>query len=309
MIRRLILTIALVASTATAALAYPATLLMRTGERITGELTYRLGGNDVTVNGRDYSLDDVAVIAYVPNDPAPTEVSRVPAMDGNPSELERHVFVTRDGQLIFGKLYKFSADGRIVTFDERGSGRRRDIAADQLARIYINPGSARRVYTPILAASNTPPNAADAPSAPSGVIVRVAGNQQWIATGINVTQGETIRFDSTGEVMWTREQADRATPAGALNGRRSGNPPVAGAPGGALIARVGFNTAFSGGARAFLVGNQKAVVMPASGPLFLGINDEVFTDNAGEFVVTIGREANPTERNRRPRRRGEQPGR
>ena len=145
MIRRLILTIALVASTATAALAYPATLLMRTGERITGELTYRLGGNDVTVNGRDYSLDDVAVIAYVPNDPAPTEVSRVPAMDGNPSELERHVFVTRDGQLIFGKLYKFSADGRIVTFDERGSGRRRDIAADQLARIYINPGSARRV--------------------------------------------------------------------------------------------------------------------------------------------------------------------
>jgi hypothetical protein len=288
MIRRLILAIVLVASTAAVALAYPATLLLKTGERISGELSYKLGGNDVTVNGHDYSLDNVAVIAYVPNDPTPTEVSRVPSMDGNPSELERHVFVTRDGQLIFGKLYKFSSDGRIVTFDDRG-GSRRDIPADQLARIYINPGSARRVYAPILAALNPPPNAAGTPGSISGPRVRVPGNQQWVATGINVTRGETIRFDSTGEVMWTREQADRATPAGALNGRRPGNPPVAGAPGGALIARIGPASAFNSGRRPFFVGNQQAVVMPASGPLFLGINDEVFTDNTGDFFVTVGR--------------------
>ena len=39
--------------------------------------------------------------------PTPLEVSRVPTVDNNPSELERHVFVMRDGTMVFGKVYKF----------------------------------------------------------------------------------------------------------------------------------------------------------------------------------------------------------
>src|SRR4029450_4504668 len=95
-----------------------------------------------------------AVIALLPNDPTPVEVSRVPNVDNNPSELERHVFVTRDGRMIFGKLYKFSPDGPIITFDQRGGGRR-DMSANEIARIYINPAAARVVYGPILAALGT----------------------------------------------------------------------------------------------------------------------------------------------------------
>ena len=122
---------------------------MRNGERIGGNLTYK-GGAEYTLNGRDIPASDVAVIAFIPNDPTPTEVSRVPTVDNNPSELERHVFVTRDGSMVWGKLYKFSPDGNIITFDQREGGRH-DVAASNMSRIYINPAAARVVYAPILA--------------------------------------------------------------------------------------------------------------------------------------------------------------
>jgi len=286
--RRFILAVVLVVSSAAVVLAFPATLMLKGGQRVSGDLTYRVGGNDVTIDGRDYSLDDVAVISYVTTDPAAAEVNSVPTMDGNPSELERHVFVTRDGQTIFGKLYKFSPDGRTVTFDPRGGGRR-DIQADQLARIYINPGSARRLYAPIIARNQAPTVPVPTPPVQtSGTTIRVPGNQQWVPTNINVQAGDTIRFDSRGEVRYSRNSADRATPAGAVNGSISEAGPVPRAPLGALIGRVGSGTGFNRG-RTFLIGSQGAVKMPTGGPLFLGINDDGVGDNTGDFVVTISR--------------------
>jgi hypothetical protein len=288
MMRRFILAVVLVVSSAAVVLAFPATLMLKGGQRVSGDLTYRVGGNDVTIDGRDYSLDDVAVISYVTTDPAAAEVNSVPTMDGNPSELERHVFVTRDGQTIFGKLYKFSPDGRTVTFDPRGGGRR-DIQADQLARIYINPGSARRLYAPIIARNQAPTVPVPTPPVQtSGTTIRVPGNQQWVPTNINVQAGDTIRFDSRGEVRYSRNSADRATPAGAVNGSLSEAGPVPRAPLGALIGRVGSGTGFNRG-RTFLIGSQGAVKMPTGGPLFLGINDDGVGDNTGDFVVTISR--------------------
>src|SRR5947209_10744755 len=53
----------------------------------------------------------------------------------NPSEHERHVFVTRSGEVIFGKIYSISPDGNTITFDRREGGRQ-DLSADQLARVY-----------------------------------------------------------------------------------------------------------------------------------------------------------------------------
>lgn len=279
MFRRLVIASLLVASTAGIASAQTrVTFLMRNGERIVGDMTYK-GGSDYTINGRDIPASQVAVIAFVPNDPTPQEVNRIPTMDNNPSELERHVFVTRDGSMVFGKLYKFSPDGNIITFDQREGGRP-DVAASNMARIYINPAAARVVYGPILAALN--PSSSGAAVGTSGASIRVPGNQQWVPTGVVVRRGETLRINATGEVMWTPEQADRATPAGALSGRKSGQPPAGNAAGGALIARVG-------NGQAFLIGNQGSVRMPANGELFLGINDDVLADNTGDFFVTISR--------------------
>jgi hypothetical protein len=278
MFRRLLITSVLIASTAGVAVAQTrVTFLMRNGERIVGDLTYK-GGAAYTLNGRDISARDVAVIAFVPNDPTPQEVSRVPTMDNNPSELERHVFVTRDGSMVFGKLYKFSPDGNIITFDQREGGRH-DVAASNMARIYINPGAARAVYGPILAAAN--PSSSSSVGT-SGSEVRVPANT-WTNTGFVVRRGETLRFNAKGEVMWTQNAAENATPAGSANpSARPGAPPVPNAPGGALIARID-------NGRPFLIGNLGSVRMPASGALFLGVNDDTLTDNGGDFYVTISR--------------------
>ena len=235
------------------------------------------GGGDYTLDGRDIPASEVAVIAFVPNDPTPLEVSRVPAVDNNPSELERHVFVTRDGSMVFGKLYRFSPDGNIITFDQREGGRH-DVAASNMSRIYINPAAARVVYGPILAALRTPPAVG-----PSGSTVTVPGNQMWTPTDFIVRRGgETIRFSASGEVMWSPDAADRATPGGAVNRRKAEAPPVRTAPGGALVARVD-------NGKPFLIGNQSSVKMPAGGQLFLGINDDLVADNTGNFTVTISR--------------------
>jgi len=285
MFRKLLIAGLLMASTAGIASAQTrVTFLMRNGERIVGDLTYK-GGADYTLNGRDISAADVAVIAFVPNDPSPQEVSRVPTVDNNPSELERHVFVTRDGSMVFGKLYKFSPDGNIITFDQREGGRH-DVAASNMLRIYINPAAARNVYAPILAALNPASSAAGtsgvAGKGTPGAQIRVPGNQQWVPTGVVVRRNEIVRFEAQGEVMWTTEQADKATPSGANNRRMSGAPPVPKAPGGALIGRVG-------NSQPFLIANLGSIKMPANGELFLGINDDVVADNTGDFFVSISR--------------------
>jgi hypothetical protein len=280
MFQRLLLATILTATTASAVAAHPVTFLMRNGERIVGDLTYK-GGGDYTLSGRDIPASEVAVIAFVPNDPTPVEVSRVPSVDNNPNELERHVFVTRNGTMIFGKLYRFSPDGTTVTFDQREGGRH-DLSANDIARIYVNPAAARVVYGPILAALPSGSGSGSGHVGASGGTVTVVGNQQWTPTGFAVRRGEMIRFNATGEVMWSPEAADRATPRGAASGRKSGNPPVAGAPGGALIGRIG-------NGQAFIVGSQPGVRMPASGMLFLGINDDVVDDNTGDFMVTFSR--------------------
>jgi hypothetical protein len=276
MFRRLLIATVLLASTAGIVSAQTrVTFVMRDGQRISGNMTYK-GGGDYTLNGVDYPSDLVALIAFVPGDPSPAEVSRIPTVDNNPSEHERHVFVTRDGNMIMGKLYKFSPDGSVITFDQLQGGRP-DVAASNMARIYINPAAARAVYGSNFAGLNS-----SAAVGTSGANVRIPGNQQWVPTGFTVRRGETLRFSATGDVMWSPDAADLATAAGARTGRHSGQPPVPTAPGGALVARVD-------NGKAFLIGNQGSVRMPANGQLYLGINDDILGDNTGDFYVTISR--------------------
>ena len=274
MIRRLLTAAILTATTAVAASAYPVTFIMRNGDRINGDLTYK-GGADYTLNGRDIAAWDVAIIAFVPNNPSSAELSRVPTVDNNPTELERHVFVTRDGNMIFGKLYKFSPDGNVITFDQREGGRR-DINASDIARIYINPAAARAVF-----GSNLAQSSSSAVTGTSGSEIRVPANT-WTDTGFTVRRGETLHFNARGEVMWTPNEADRATATGARSRTSPGVAPVGNAPGGALIARID-------NGRPFLIGGQESVRMPAAGRLYFSVNDDVLTDNTGDFFVTVSR--------------------
>jgi len=259
---------------------HPATFVMQNGERISGDLSYK-GGTAYTINGRDIESRDVAVISFVNEDPPAAELRQIPRVDNNPTELERHVFVGRDGQVMLGKLYKFSPDGETVTFDARDGGRR-DISANDLARIYINPGGARSVYRNILrddrqsTATNRIVNG-------SGTI-RVNGNQPWTDTGVDVKKGDRVSFSASGEVRVAQGNSPEvvANPDGAVRFQGSRNSyPYPGIAVGGLIARVGND-------RPFAIGTiTQPISMPDKGRLYLGINDDVFNDNSGGFNVTV----------------------
>jgi hypothetical protein len=283
---RFIATCVLAASAAVVALAnHPATFVLRNGERVNGDLSYK-GGTAYTLNGRDYEAQNVAVVAFVNDDPSADELRQISRVDNNPNELERHAFVTRDGRVMMGKLYKFSPDGETITFDAREGGRR-DISANDLARIYINPGAARSVYSSILRSGRQPVETAgvvNTPAPPGSIAVN--GNQPWTDAGINVKRGDRIVFSSTGQVrVATGNSADAvAGPdgAGAFQAPRT-NYPYQGMAVGGLIAKVG-------NGRAFGIGSiTQPISMPADGRLSLGINDDGFGDNSGAFYVTITR--------------------
>jgi hypothetical protein len=72
---------------------------------------------------------------------------------------------------------------------------------------------------------------------------------------------------------------DTAQPAG--GNRQATNAPMPGAPAGALIGRIGPN------GQAFAVGNLTEVIMPASGRLYLGVNDDELGDNSGGYDVAL----------------------
>ena len=76
---------------------------------------------------------------------------------------------------------------------------------------------------------------------------------------------------------------DVATPFGSKSGRKATNAPLPNVPAGALIGRIGAN------GQPFGIGSGVQVPMPAAGQLFLGINDDGFEDNQGEYRVDIQR--------------------
>jgi len=250
---------------------HPATFVLRNGDRVSGELSYK-GGTSYTLNGRDYPSRDIALIEFVPGEPSAAELSAIPTVDNNPSEHERHVFVTRNGEIIFGKIYHISADGNTFTFDRREGGRQ-DIAADNLARVYVNPAGARSVYNRIVAAN--------APVGTSGtaMTIRVPANQAWTDTGLTVNQGDRVSFQASGEITYGRSPGQTATPDGGAE--RRANYPDPTVPVGALIGKVGNSAPFGIGTQGQPLG------MPASGRLMIGVNDNELADNGGFFTVVV----------------------
>jgi len=272
MIRRLITSCAVVACLGVVALAnHPATFVLRNGDRVSGELSYK-GGTSYTLNGRDYPSRDIAIIEFVPGEPSAAELNAIPTVDNNPSEHERHVFVTRNGEIIFGKIYHISADGNTITFDRREGGRQ-DLAADNLARVYVNPAAARSVYNRIVSAN--------APVGTSGaaMTIRVPANQAWTDTGITVNAGDRVAFQASGEITYGRSPGQTATPDGGAD--RRANYPEPSAPVGALIGKVGNSAPFGIGTQGQPLG------MPASGRLMIGVNDNELADNGGFFTVVV----------------------
>jgi hypothetical protein len=159
-----------------------------------------------------------------------------------------------------GNVTRREWNGNRVTFD------RNDLNGDGLIT--------RREYVGIEAGVR--PRA----QAIGGRIVTVSPRTPWTATGITVNEGDVIVFDARGTAQLSGDANDVAIPAGARSERHAANAPLPDALAGALIGRIGNSAAFG-------IGNQTQLRAPASGQLYLGVNDDVLSDNRGGFRVSV----------------------
>lgn len=110
--------------------------------------------------------------------------------------------------------------------------------------------------------------------------ILIKATERWTDTGIYVREGELLRIQSSGTVQLSGDSSDSGGPDGVASGRRAPSAPLTSRPAGALIARVGDSSPL-------FVGNDRTLRAPATGQLYLGVNDDHLADNRGEFRVRI----------------------
>jgi len=112
----------------------------------------------------------------------------------------------------------------------------------------------------------------------SGRTITVGGDRQWVDTGINVNPGDSVTISANGQIRVARD-GGTMTASGTQSGRTEGAT-IPSAPVGALVARVG-NTP------AMFIGETRTFRTARGGRLYLGVNDNYFDDNTGQFNVTV----------------------
>jgi hypothetical protein len=248
--------------------------VLRSGEHISGDLVdFGASGFTVRVGGQSRTLPigQVAAIDFTGGTSFPS--NEVDQAGGE------HLLVLTSGQLIKGRLVDVGGSAPLrITFAHSGSNH--DYMSNGIARIYFaKPGSSSYVPPP---GSGTSTDGL----APASGRVRVAGTAGWVNTGINVSQGQTLLFNATGEVRLSTAGDDVAGPAGSKKGRYANNAPVPSVLAGALIGKIGDGAPFA-------IGNQTSIGAPGTGTLWLAVNDDGLGDNAGAFGVDVTAQARP----------------
>lgn len=247
-----------------------ATIVLRSGEKISGQLVDMGGaGFAVRVNGQDRNIgkNDVAVIDFGGSgDVSDADWAKVNNGEG---------ILLRNGQAISGQLYDIGGTSPLRVTVRTSSGER-NVNSSEISRIVLaRPGGGAAATS----------GSANTAGVPDGQGIAVPANQAWTATGITVRQGEVLTFNTTGEARLSNDPADIAGSAGSKAQRKApANAPIPGALAGALVGRVGSN------GEIIAIGDQTRVTMPAAGQLFLGINDDHVTDNSGGFRVNVQRQ-------------------
>ena len=108
----------------------------------------------------------------------------------------------------------------------------------------------------------------------------VDSRQQWTNTGIYVNVGDLVTYRATGTIEMGAGGSDRATPNGALSGRKAGNSPRPDQAAGAMLLRIGNGAVTVGG-------ESGSFRVQQAGQLSLGVNDDHMADNSGEYRVWL----------------------
>ena len=279
----------LIALSAAEVFAQTATVVMRNGERLRADVVDMGRAFSFTVNGqpRSVPIGDVVMLDFAGDgrNVSVEEVAKVNAANGG-------YVVMRSGEQFNATLEDFTGKPLIAVFS---NGRRTNLG--DVARIYM--GSVANIAgfpdpNANNAANPNEPrgrgrgwgwgrgNRGEDSSAPSNArSVIVPSNVEWTNTGFTVAQGQRLRFESTGEIRLSTNGDDVAHASGAVSGRRADRATIPGIPVGALIGRVN-------NGQPFAIGNSTdAIVIPATGRLFLGVNDDHVPDNSGNFVVQV----------------------
>lgn len=188
---------------------------------------------------------------------------------GLPAGLAADTLIMRDGTRIRGEL--IAVRNGTIEFEERrsfGGGRTLRVDRDEVARIEFDDRDA------------SSPVGGGRPGGMRERAVTVTASLAWNDTGIDVRQGQTIYFEATGNVTWGPSRRDG--PAGERNSPNNPGRPLPNRPAAALIGKVG-----SGNDVFFIGEDTGAIRVRNAGRLYLGINDDVLTDNRGNFRVTI----------------------
>jgi len=282
----------MLALSAAQAFAQSATVVMRNGERVRAEVIDMGRNFTLNVNGqtRQVPIGDIVLLDFAGDgqNVSGDEVSKVNAANGG-------YVIMRNGEQFNASLQDFTGKPLIAVFS---NGRKSNIG--DVARIYMGsvnniPGFPQASNNPTLAPTDPQDPGyrggrgrrnrdayAERSAAPANArSVVVPANVQWTNTGFNVTRGQYLRFEPSGEIRLSTNGEDIGHAAGATTGRMAPNATIPTIPVGALIGRVGNGQPFSIG------DTTTAFDMPDNGRLFLGVNDDHVADNSGNYVVKI----------------------
>jgi hypothetical protein len=259
---------------ATQAFAQTATVVMRNGDRMRADVR-DMGADFVfRVDGqvRHVPIGEVVLLDFT------GDGRNIPVEELSKADAANGYVVMRNGETFNASLKDLTGDPLIALFT---NGRRANLS--DVSRVYF--GSVSNVagfpnLGPGTSGAPAPPPASGEASMRARSVV-VPGNVQWTNTGFNVSRGQRLRFEPSGEVRLSFNGDDVARPAGALSFRFAQSAPIPTIPAGALIGRVGNGQPFPIG------DSNQAFEMPANGRLFLGVNDDHVADNSGNFVVKV----------------------
>ena len=109
-------------------------------------------------------------------------------------------------------------------------------------------------------------------------------NTEDVDTGVDVRQGDRVTLSATGSI-YSRGTGPVSPDGNHRYDSTVGSLPVSNAAFGALVGYI--RTPDGRSTQPFLVGSQQTIIMPATGRLYLMINDDDNRDNNGSFRVRI----------------------
>jgi hypothetical protein len=276
--------LSIVAGSSVAAAADRVTLVLRSGEKITGDL-------DGQTENRIYVRTTFADQPKVPIDQIAMIDVGGDAINPSAEEVAQaagsaHYLIPKNGAPFKGQFIRLEgsmgeADPKpVVIVFKKETGEEARIPVSDTRRLYLGN------YTPPSTQSTSSTSAASGPLSAGERTITVAANVDWVDTGLTVREGSVVTFSASGEITLSADQNDKAIPTGSTTGRMVARAPLPASSAGTLIARVAGARGRNASAP-MAIGSQMTVTMPAAGRLFLRVNDDQLGDNTGQYEVRI----------------------